>query len=290
MIISILSGKGGTGKTTVAVNLALSLSERGVCFFDCDVEEPNAHIFLKPTIEERERISIKVPSIDLKLCDYCGVCSEFCQRHAIVVAKGRRKILTFSDLCNGCGGCSLFCPQKAISEVDREMGVVERGRAGEIKFVHGLLKVGELTGVPITRRIKKYIEGDKINIIDAPPGTSCPVVEAVLGSDRALLVTEPTPFGLHDLKMVVEIVRDIGIPFGVIVNRDGVGDGRVEEYCRSEDIPIHLKIPMDEKIARLYSIGIPFVEAIPEWKKKFAAAFDEGIGEPKNVILSGAKE
>jgi MinD superfamily P-loop ATPase len=265
MIISIASGKGGTGKTTIAINLALSLKD--VQFMDCDVEEPNGHLFLKPIIEERISVGIPVPQVDESRCTYCGKCAEICEFNAIVVIK--KKVLLFPELCHGCGGCSYICPEDAIEEVEREIGVIERGKAGHIEFVHGLLNVGEPMAPPLIRREKKLINGRKTVIIDSSPGTSCPVVETVKGSDFCLLVTEPTPFGLNDLKLAVEMVRKLGVPLGVLINCSDIGDRKVWQYCETERIPILMEIPMDRRIAVAYSKGIPLVEEIPEYRKRF---------------------
>jgi len=274
MIISIASGKGGTGKTLVAVNLALSLeNETGVQFLDCDVEEPNAHIFLKPSMEYREAVSILIPRVDERKCTFCGKCAEVCAYNALAVLP--KAVLVFPELCHGCGACSYLCPEGAISEVGREIGVVERGRAGEIEFVHGRLAVGEAMAPPVIRKVKEHIDPKKTVIIDVSPGTSCPVAEAVKGSDFCLLVTEPTPFGLSDMALAVEVLRRLGIPCGALINRAGVGDSRVQEYCLSEGIPVLLEIPLDTEIARLYSRGIPLVAGMPEWRPAFQRLFQD---------------
>ena len=203
MIISVASGKGGTGKTTVAVNLALSLSK--VQLLDCDVEEPNAHLLLNPQIMETYPVHIPVPRINEERCDHCGKCSEFCQYHALVVTKDM--VLTFPELCHGCGGCSLVCPRKAITEVGREIGVVKRGNTNGVDLVYGELRVSEPMATPLIREVKRKAATDRTVIVDAPPGTSCPVIAAVHGSDFCLLVTEPTPFGIHNLHIMVKVLR-----------------------------------------------------------------------------------
>ena len=274
MVISVASGKGGTGKTLLATTLALSLRERAkVQLLDCDVEEPNAHILLKPTFTQREAVSVPIPKVDKAKCNYCGKCAEVCAYSAIVVIK--ENVLTFPELCHGCGACSFFCPEKAISEEKREVGVVEMGNSGDIKFVHGKLNIGEIMAPPLIRKVKEHLDPERIAIIDVSPGTSCPVVEAVKGSDFCLLVTEPTPFGLNDLALAAEVMKELGIPRGVVLNRAGVGDGKVEEYCLRENIPILLKIPLDTEIARLYSRGIPLVEGMPNWQEDFLELFDK---------------
>jgi len=229
MIISVASGKGGTGKTTVAVNLALSLEEN-VQFLDCDVEEPNAHIFLKPRITHAQSLNVLVPKIDEEKCTYCGKCAEFCSYKALAVVK--KKVLFFPELCHNCGGCSIVCPEKAIKEVNKPKGVVEEGTSNSIRFIQGELNIGEAVSPPLIREVKKSARDSQITIIDVPPGTSCPVIEAVKGSDFCILVTEPTPFGLNDLILAVGVCRELKIPFGVVINRADVGDKKVEEYCQ----------------------------------------------------------
>jgi len=272
MKIAVASGKGGTGKTLVAVSLALSLSEKErVQLLDCDVEEPNDHIFIKPGITNSEPVLIPVPEVDEKSCNYCGKCARVCVYNAIAVFPAH--VLIFPQLCHGCGACTYLCPEKAISEKGREIGVVETGKAGEIAFVKGRLTIGEALAPPVIREVKRKAWKGGTVIIDASPGTSCPVVEAVKGSDFCLLVTEPTPFGLNDLELAVGMVRKLEVPFGVILNRSTTGDKKTLDYCRGEGIPILLKIPLDKAIARYYSRGIPLVEGMPEWKKKFSEVF-----------------
>jgi MinD superfamily P-loop ATPase len=274
MIISVASGKGGTGKTLVATSLALSLKDsHKVKLLDCDVEEPNTHVFLKPAIAGSEAVFIPVPKVDEEKCTLCGKCAEVCAYNAIAVLG--EHVLTFPQLCHGCGACSYICPEKAISEEPRETGVVEWGRADGLEFVHGKLTVGEAMAPPVIRRVKRHANGDGVVIVDIPPGTSCPVVEAVKDSDFCLLVTEPTPFGLNDLTLAVETIRELNIPCGVVLNRAGVGDAKVEEYCHQENIPILLTIPLGTEIARLYSRGVTLAEGIPEWKEHFIGLFDK---------------
>ncbi len=272
MIISIASGKGGTGKTLVATSLAISLKDsEKVQLLDCDVEEPNAHIFLKPIIVGSESVFIAVPKVDEDRCTYCGQCARVCAYHAITVLG--EHVLTFTQLCHGCGACSYLCPEKAISEEGREGGVVEWGHSGHIDFTHGKLNIGDAMAPPVIKKVKEYINPTATAIIDTPPGTSCPVVESVTGSDFCILVTEPTPFGLNDLALAVAMVRELNIPFGVVINRGGVGDKKVEEYCRTENIPILLTIPLDIGIAHLYSRGIALVEGMPRWRESFLGLF-----------------
>ncbi len=287
MIISIASGKGGTGKTLVATSLALSLKGRQkVQLLDCDVEEPNDHILMKPEFTGSESVLIPVPKVDESRCTYCGKCAQVCAYHAIAVLG--EHVLTFHQLCHGCGACSYLCPEKAISEEGREIGIIETGQSDGVAFIHGKLTVGEALAPPVIRKVKDKVNHDGTVIIDVSPGTSCPVVEAIKGSDFCLLVTEPTPFGLNDLILAVETVRELGIPCGVVLNRAGVGDAGVEEYCRKENIPVLLTIPLDTEIARLYSRGTTLVEGMPEWKERFVALFD-GIREIANERVSRIK-
>lgn len=270
MIISVASGKGGTGKTTVAVNLALSLEN--VQFLDCDVEEPNAHIFLKPEIKERKPCIVSIPKIDPKKCNYCGKCSQVCEFNAIAVFKDNTII--FPELCHSCGLCSLACPEEAIVEVGKRIGIVEKGISNGIEFVHGILDIGEIMSTPLISVVKDEIDKNKTVILDAPPGTACPVIETVHCSDFCILVAEPTPFGLYDLRLAVKVLKKLGIPYGVLINQDGIGDQGVEKFCEKEGIPVLLKIPHDRKIAELYSKGTPFVKEMPEWRERFREVFE----------------
>jgi MinD superfamily P-loop ATPase len=268
MIISVASGKGGTGKTLVATSLALSIKDEGmVQLLDLDVEEPNDYILLRPVLTGSEPVNIPIPVVAEDKCTHCGKCARVCVYHAIAVLGDR--VLTFPQLCHGCGACSYLCPEKAISEEPRQMGVVEWGHADGVNFTHGILNVGEAMAPPVIRKVKEHSHGNGIVIRDIPPGTSCPVVEAIKGSDYCLLVTEPTPFGLNDLALAFEMVKKLGIPHGVILNRSGVGDSGVEEYCRKENLPILLTVPLDMEIARLYSRGIALVDGMPQWKIHF---------------------
>jgi MinD superfamily P-loop ATPase len=278
MIIAIASGKGGTGKTSVATNLALSLEK--IQILDCDVEEPNIHLFLKPKIRLKKTVTIPVPIVNEEICDFCGKCADFCQYNALFVSK--QKVLFLPELCHSCGGCLMVCPRGAIKEKQRETGTLFISSAGNSELVYGELKVGEPMAIPVIHEVKKQIAEDKEVIIDSPPGTSCPFVETVKGSDFCILVTEPTPFGLHDLKITVKVLEKIKIPFGIIVNRAGIGDNKVYEYCRNNNIQILLEIPFQRKIAELYSEGIPYSLKLPEWKKKFQTLFNkikDGIGK-----------
>jgi MinD superfamily P-loop ATPase len=273
MIISVASGKGGTGKTLVATSLVLSLKDsHKVTLLDCDVEEPNGHVFLRPVLTSHKPVNILVPIVAEDKCTHCGKCAEVCAYHAIAVLGD--SVLTFPQLCHGCGACSYLCPEEAISEEPRETGVVEWGHSKGIGFVHGVLNVGEPMAPPVIRQVKEVASGNGVAIRDIPPGTSCPVVEAIKGSDFCLLVTEPTPFGLNDLALAVDMVRELGVPCGVILNRAGLGDNKVEEYCREQKISILLTIPLDTEIARLYSRGITLVEGMPQWKGSFLGLFE----------------
>ncbi|MCK5244454.1 MAG: ATP-binding protein [Desulfobacterales bacterium] len=272
MIISIASGKGGTGKTTVATNMAVSI-ETGVQILDCDVEEPNAHLFLNPIIEKQEAVFTPVPEIDETKCTFCKKCSEICRFKAITVLE--KAVLTFPELCHSCGGCVEVCPENAITETGRELGLIERGRRDNIEFVHGRLRVGEAMSPPLIKKVRSFTRPDITNIIDAPPGTSCPVIAAMKGADFVLLVTEPTPFGLHDLKLAVEAVKILDIPSGLVINRSDMGDSGVKEYAAKEGLPILMEIPFDRRIAETYSRGELMVEAMPEWKEKFLKLYSQ---------------
>ena len=263
MIVAIASGKGGTGKTTLAVNLAAVIG-KGVRLLDCDVEEPNAHIFLRPEITGRELACIPVPSIDRNLCTACGKCAEACQFKAIAAMKS--KPLIFEELCHGCGGCIRVCPRRAISEKPRPIGVVEMGGTRGIQWVHGKLNVGEAMAPPLIREVKKHAGGQGLTLIDCPPGTSCPVIAAMRGADFVVLVTEPTPFGLHDLALAVETVREVGLPMGVVINRADAGDERVVNYCMAEGIEVLAQIPDSRDFAEAYAHGKMICEVSPDFR------------------------
>jgi MinD superfamily P-loop ATPase len=273
--IAVASGKGGTGKTTLATNLAIVLGEAGrrVFYADCDVEEPNGHIFLRPEITTSRDVTIPVPEVDLALCTFCGRCGEVCEYSAIAVLP--HKVLTFPKLCHGCGGCSLACPEHAIREVPRTTGVVELGTAGPIGFAQGRLNVGEAMAPPVVRGVLDDLPKDDIVVIDAPPGTSCPVIESIKTADVVLLVTEPTPFGLNDLELAVQMVRALGLPFGVAVNRADVGDRTVFAYCEREQIPVLMRLPNDRSVANAYARGELAVRAQPSWKPLFLDLADK---------------
>lgn len=268
MILAVASGKGGTGKTTVSVNLARSISS-GVQLLDCDVEEPNAHLFLLGRQIGTDVVTIPIPEVDESLCDACGECGRFCRYHAIV--SFGTSPLVFPELCHGCGGCTLVCPQGAIRETGRRVGVVETQEVDGISLVQGRLDIGVAMAPPLIRAVKSRMKNRGMTVIlDAPPGTSCPVIATLRGSDYVLLVTEPTPFGLHDLRLAVDMVRELGIHFGVVVNRMGIGDDRVHQFCREQEIPILLELPDDRRIAEAYSRGELVVDALPEYRSHFA--------------------
>ena len=275
MRIGVASGKGGTGKTTVATNLAFTASAAGrsVAYLDCDVEEPNGHLFLKPQVTSCKPVHRPVPRVDEEKCTYCGQCGEICQYSAVVCLG--QKILVFPEMCHGCGGCHLVCPEDAIVEVPREIGLLETGRAGAIQFVQGVLKVGEAMSPPLIRAVKAAAPDADLIIADAPPGTSCSVIESVRDSDFVLLVTEPTPFGLNDLKLAVGMTRALKLPFGVVLNRAGLGDQEVYLYCRWEHIRILAEIPDDRRVAESYSRGELICEALPEFAESFAGLLQE---------------
>ena len=270
MIVSVASGKGGTGKTTVATNLAMSIGAN-VQLLDCDVEEPNAHLFINPVFEKTETIFTPVPEVDQQKCSLCGKCGEICQYKAIVVVG--QTVLTFHELCHSCGGCKTVCPDKAITEVGRELGVLQKGRRNGLEFIHGKLRVGEAMSPPLIRKVRAFADPDRLIIIDAPPGTSCPVIASMKGADFVLLVTEPTPFGLYDLELAVGAVRTLGIPCGLVVNRSDLGNHGVQAYAVREKLPVLMEIPFDRGIAEAYSRGKLVIEAIPVWKEKFLKLF-----------------
>jgi MinD superfamily P-loop ATPase len=281
MIISIASGKGGTGKTMVATNLAATL-QHDVQLLDCDVEEPNAFLFLPVRTTEKESVSTFVPEIDKGKCDFCGKCEEICQFKAIAVLK-ETAVMIFSELCHSCGGCMEVCPQRAVQEGFRELGTIEKGRTNGLDFVFGRLRVGEAMSPPLIKKVKNLAQPTKIAIIDAPPGTSCPAIEAMKGTDFVVLVTEPTPFGLHDLKLAAGAVQLLGIPHGLIINRCDMGDHKVKEFAESAGIPILLEIPFKRRIAETYASGNLIVDELPEYREKFHNLFDR-IREMVTVV------
>ena len=274
LTIAIASGKGGTGKTTLATTLAQVLSDkRAVSLLDCDVEEPNAHIFLKPVIERRETVEVPVPQVDEQLCNGCGQCDEICQFNAIVTVSGTAMV--FEQLCHSCGGCVRVCPQQAISERQKNIGQIEYGHSAAIQVVTGTLTIGEAMAPPLIRAVKNNAAAADITIVDCPPGTSCPMITAVHGCDFAVLVTEPTPFGLHDLRLAVDTLRQLEIPFGVVINRADSGDERVCAYCRTEKIPLLAQIPHSRAVAAAYSRGDSILDAMPQLRDTLGALPEE---------------
>lgn len=269
MRIAVASGKGGTGKTTVATSLAWVASTEGrtATYIDCDVEEPNGHLFLKPEWLVRRQVTRPVPEVDEARCTHCGRCGEICQFSAIVPLGTR--MLVYPELCHGCGGCSMVCPAGAITEIPREIGVIEMGAAGNVSFTRGLLNVGEAMSSPLIRRVKIVSPKTDLTVIDAPPGTSCPVIESVRGCEFVLLVTEPTPFGLNDLKLAIKTIQTLGLRLGVVVNRAGSGDRQVWEYCRTRQIRILAGIPDDRRVAEAYARGELAARVSPAHRKLF---------------------
>ena len=274
MQIAVASGKGGTGKTTIATNLASSIARMGkdVQYLDCDVEEPNGHIFLKPDIEEIQDVTISVPEVDTEKCDGCGKCGQLCQYSAIICLKDT--VMTFEQLCHSCGGCMAICPQAAIKEKQRKIGISEFGKADGVYYGAGKLDIGAIQSPALIKHVRRKAINNGTVIIDVPPGTSCPVIEAVNGADFVLLVTEPTPFGLNDLKLAVGMVRELKLPFAVVINRSGLGDEQVYQYCDKESIEIILEIPDDRRIAEAYSVGKMIVSVMPEYETEFAGLYE----------------
>jgi MinD superfamily P-loop ATPase len=263
-VIAVASGKGGTGKTTVAVGLALA-SPAPLQLLDCDVEEPNAHLFFPGAPDTTDVIGVPCPQIDPERCDGCGECSKLCQFNAIVALQSGAMV--FPELCHSCGGCALVCPRQAITEVERRVGVIETRAVGPVELITGRLDVGVAMAPPLIRAVQRRSRSDLPVILDAPPGTACPVTTTFAIADRVVLVTEPTPFGLHDLTLIVGVVRLLGLPCGVIINRADVGDDRVHRFCQEQSLPILLEIPQDRRIAEAQSRGVPAVEAVPELRQ-----------------------
>lgn len=279
MIIAIASGKGGTGKTSLSVAFAESFPGR-VQLLDCDVEEPNSSIFIKPDNMISKSVNVKIPYVDNDKCSSCGECARICQFNAIVSIG--TKALVFPELCHSCGGCALVCPEKAITEVDSSIGSVETGEKKKknniISFSEGRLDIGKAMSPPVIRAVKKEIDQSAdLTILDCPPGTSCPMIEGVKGSDFIILATEPTPFGLYDLDMAVQTVRELDIPFGVVINRADSGDDRVVKYCMKENIEILMQIPDNRKAAEAYSMGDSLITSMPWLKGKFNEMYEKII-------------
>lgn len=276
--IAVASGKGGTGKTTVAVNLALSLNNTSI--LDCDVEEPNVHTLLNVKIDDEMLATVLTPRVDMDRCTLCKKCSEFCEFNAIFVGK---KVVIYDQLCHSCGGCKIVCPTNAIYEVERDVGTIFFGRKNNTRLVYGKLNIGEPVAISVIKAVKKHANADEITIIDSPPGTSCSVIETIQNSDYLILVTEPTPFGFHDLTMAIEVVRPLNIPFGIIMNKVGIGDFEYKKRCEELEAPIIMEIPFDKRIAELYSRGVPFVEELPDWQRKFRDLFARIKREVKKI-------
>jgi MinD superfamily P-loop ATPase len=274
MKIAIASGKGGTGKTTIATNLAVSLSRTGqvVQYLDCDVEEPNGHIFLKPHIDHAEEVTVAVPVVEEGKCTGCGRCGQICQYSAIICLQ--KHVLTFEQLCRSCGGCMAICPQSALTEKQRRIGLAEYGAVDGVAFGHGRQDIGAIQTPALIRHVKRQARDDAVVLLDAPPGTSCPVIETIKGTDFVLLVTEPTPFGLNDLELAVGMVRTLKLPFAVVINRCDMGDDRVVQYCQREEINIAMEIPNDRRIAEAYSRGRMMVDILPEYVARFRQLYE----------------
>lgn len=278
MKITIASGKGGTGKTMLAAALALSLAgdpqNIPPLVLDCDVEAPNAHIFLRPSFNHQQEVSLLIPSIDEAKCTHCGKCAEVCQYHAIAVLG--RKTLVFPQLCHACGSCSAMCPEAAITEVPQRIGLLESGPAvAGIPFARGVIDVGQPMAVPIIRQLKRWAQPKpgQLVLLDAPPGTSCPVVESIRGADYVILVTEPTPFGLHDLRLAAQVARELGIPAGVVVNRHNGPSPTLDEFCAEQNLPVLLRIPFERAIAQGIAQGHNLLEIHPEYGDRLRQMF-----------------
>jgi len=272
--IGVASGKGGTGKTTISVNLAAAAVAAGrrVHLCDCDVEEPNSHLFLRPSFDVSRPITQDVPVVDQDLCSHCGMCAEICSFHAIASMPDRTVV--FPDLCHACHGCRLVCPQEAVTMAKREIGVLEQGKAGDITFTHGRLRIGETQVPPLIEAVKATRTGDELAILDAPPGATCPVTATLKGCDLVLLVTEPTPFGLHDLEVAVELCRGMNLTFAIVVNREGSGDDRVHDYCLREGLTLLPGLPFSREAAVAGSRGELLYDAVPDLADAFRNLLD----------------
>jgi MinD superfamily P-loop ATPase len=268
MIITVASGKGGTGKTLVSTSIALAI---GSCtYIDLDVEEPNGHFFLNPKIKQEISFSTLVPEIDTAKCTFCGKCAEICAFNALAIIPALKRTLFFPELCHSCGHCSYSCPvDGAINEVRREIGKIRIGDTENLRFIEGRINVGEVSGVPLIRGIvSDYIHDNELNIIDSSPGTTCPVVESMKNSDWVILVTEPTPFGLSDLKLTVDLTKDLNKKSVIVVNKD-TNNNIIDPYAKKQNIPVALKIPYSLEVQRNYSQGISLLDTLPGIKIKF---------------------
>lgn len=285
MTVAIASGKGGTGKTTIATNLALSVPDS--VYLDCDVEEPNGHLFLNPEIDKTKTVTRLIPEIDFNKCHYCGECARVCEYNAITVLPSH--VIVFNEMCHSCGVCTYFCPKEAIREVEKPIGVIRSGKAGlaGTRFVEGCLTIGEMMASPLIIQVKKHIQNDQMNILDAPPGTACSMVETIRNADYCLLVTEPTPFGLYDLQLAVKVIKIIGLPFGVVINKSQEGVNLINDYCESEDIPVLMTLPFDRRLAEAYSTGQPAVRIFPELEEKFRELAIKIISQSENTFREG---
>ena len=270
MRVVVASGKGGTGKTTVALNLALSGTD--VRLLDCDVEEPDGHLFFGTEGELVGDVTLPVARVDESRCTFCGECARACQFNAIAVLPGH--VMVFDQLCHGCGACEVVCPEDAVFEEPRRIGELRRGSGGSVDLMWGVLDVGEPMATPIIRKLKDVAGADGFQVLDAPPGTACPVVETIRGADYCVLVTEPTPFGRYDLSLAVELLEELQVPCGIIVNRDRDDAAALDSYLREKGLEVLMRIPDSLEIARLYARGIPFTDEMPQWRHEFRRLFE----------------
>lgn len=267
MKLAIASGKGGTGKTTVATSLAMAWAP--TTLIDCDVEGPNADLLLNPQISELREVGTLIPVIDNDLCLRCGQCADFCRYHALAVVA--EKWMLFKELCHSCGGCQIICPNAALREEKRTVGTIKKGQAGKISFFQGILGEGETQPVPLIEALLENLPESEEVILDSPPGASCSMISVARAADAVLLITEPTPFGLHDLKAATEALRELDRPMAVIINRADWGDDTVRKFCHHEAIPIAMEIPHYRRAAEAYARALPLIRSIPELQEDFQA-------------------